>query len=184
MATLFPAQEPGRAAVAAPRRRRRRAARFAYGVLLLFARPRAALRCSPASASWRRVLAALCAWREDPAGRHRRRPARPQARRRPSGSSRPCRRGTCPTPRRPPAAPCRRRSSPAPPSSAWRATRSSSPTDPHHVSPLRLSGGFVDSCPSFVVVVVWRCCSSRRLPRALPRPRTRAQAGRRASRAA
>ena len=53
------------------------------------------------------------------------------ARRRPSGSSRPCRRGTCPTPRRPPAAPCRRRSSPAPPSSAWRATRSSSlPTDP------------------------------------------------------
>ena len=131
-----------------------------------------------------RVLAALCAWREDPAGRRRRRPARPQARRRPSGSSRPCRRGTCPTPRRPPAAPCRRRSSPAPPSSAWRATRSSSPTDPHHVSPLRLSGGFVDSCPSFVVVVVWRCCSSRRLPRALPRPRTRAQAGRRASRAA
>ena len=38
------------------------------------------MRCSPASASWRRVLAALCAWREDPAGRHRRRPARPQAR--------------------------------------------------------------------------------------------------------
>ena len=37
-----PAQEPGRAAVAAPRRRRRRAARFACGVLLLCARPRAA----------------------------------------------------------------------------------------------------------------------------------------------
>ena len=37
-----PAQEPGRAAVAAPRRRRRRAARFACGVLLLFARPRVA----------------------------------------------------------------------------------------------------------------------------------------------
>ena len=90
----------------------------------------------PASASWRRVLAALCAWREDPAGRHRRRPARPQARRRPSGSSRPCRRGTCPTPRRPPAARSRRRSSPAPPSSAWRATRSSSlPTDPISCSP-------------------------------------------------
>ena len=45
--------------------------------------------------------------------------------------------------------------------------------------PLRLSGGFVDSRLSFVVVVVWRCCSSRRLPRALPRPRTRAQVGRR-----
>ena len=116
----------------------------------------------PASASWRRVLAALCAWREDPAGRHRRRPARPQARRRPSGSSRPCRRGTCPTPRRPPAARSRRRSSPAPPSSAWRATRSSSlPTDPILFPPLRLSGGFVDTIQRFIVAPVSRSDTSQ-----------------------
>ena len=67
-----------------------------------------------------------------------------RARGAPNGSSRPCPRGTCPTPRPRRGPRCRRRSSPAPPSSAWRATRSSFPTE---CSPrfLCLSGDFVDA---------------------------------------